>query len=720
MEISINDFNAYQLPLNCFQSHYKVIEYLGEGSFGKVFKAREISTGKIIAVKKMSINHSEKKHSNIIREINLLKHLDHPNIVKYYDYFEEEDFIYLMMEYLEGGTLKQFINSKSVITEDEARKIIRQLLTALSYLHYTCDICHRDVKPENIMFTNKGDINGLKLLDFGLSSDCFESKNYLENCGTLIYMAPEQINNLIYSKAVDVWSIGIILYMLLNKGRNPFYNRGEAQDKIIKSIKNNNVTYSNDCPISNMGKHLINKLLKKNPSYRYTIRSALEHPWVTLNKFDKIPMTIYDKAFIDEYAEKLKTLLMTSIFFCYQKNNNYLVSKNDNNKNKKINIKKSKNEYFRFRNENQKEQNNKNTSACLKIFNMNEYEQMVKRSNILYKQKFKEDRELMFSPQLVSNHNELLISSLMKKISEKQRTRQSSFLISTKTNINVNKNGINNNNSIDDTSFIDKKLKINLIQKNIKNKKTIFPDEQKNPDIDYDQQNLSKLKTPFKLRRKNVLEKNKNDVAENKFKNKLVRRFSAMPKMPKGSLNKMIGDGSKGNLIIKECRTKRMKSKGDQCQHSPIQNYIDRSKKEKEKESKNKNDVNVFKNQMNSKKKKCQMKNGKNSNSLFHLERSMLVNNKEKKWKMPYKNNNIECRKFPFLCKKEKTDKNLLDGNIFLNNEIIKDSMCLNNNNEKKNKYLLVTEQSPKILPNQLFDKKLPKLFCDKHKLNNF
>ena len=66
MEISINDFNSYQLPLNCFQSHYKVIEYLGEGSFGKVFKAREISTGKIIAVKKMPINHSEKKYSNIM------------------------------------------------------------------------------------------------------------------------------------------------------------------------------------------------------------------------------------------------------------------------------------------------------------------------------------------------------------------------------------------------------------------------------------------------------------------------------------------------------------------------------------------------------------------------------------------------------------------------------------------------------------------------------
>ena len=159
MEISINDINTYQLPNNCFQSHYKIIEYLGEGSFGKVFKAREISTGRILAVKRMSINHSEKKYSNIIKEINLLKHLSHQNIVKYYDYFEEEDFIYLMMEYLEGGTLKDYINNKKEITEDEARIIIKQLLVALSYLHYTCDICHRDVKPENIMFRNKNDIN---------------------------------------------------------------------------------------------------------------------------------------------------------------------------------------------------------------------------------------------------------------------------------------------------------------------------------------------------------------------------------------------------------------------------------------------------------------------------------------------------------------------------------------------------------------------------------
>ena len=195
MEISINDLNTYQLPSNCFSSHYKILSFLGEGSYGKVFKAREISTGRVIAVKKMSIGNSQSKYNKIKKEIDLLKSLDHPNIVKYYDFFQEEEYIYLMMEYLEGCTLKQYIKKNENISEDNARIIIKQLLTALSYLHYTCDICHRDVKPENIMFKEKNDINCLKLLDFGLSLDSFESKNHLENCGTLVYMAPELLIN---------------------------------------------------------------------------------------------------------------------------------------------------------------------------------------------------------------------------------------------------------------------------------------------------------------------------------------------------------------------------------------------------------------------------------------------------------------------------------------------------------------------------------------------
>ena len=719
MEISINDINSYQLPSNCFQSHYKIIEYLGEGSFGKVFKAREISTGRILAVKKMSINHSEKKYSNIIKEINLLKHLDHPNIVKYYDYFEEEDYIYLMMEYLEGGTLRQYMKEKTNITEDDARIIIKQLLTALSYLHYTCDICHRDVKPENIMFSNKDEITGLKLLDFGLSSDRFESKNYLENCGTLIYMAPEQINKIIYSKAVDVWSVGIILYMLLNKGKNPFYKHGESQEAIIQNITNNNIVYSNDCLISEMGKHLINKLLKKNSSYRYTIRSALEHPWVTLNKFDKIPMTIYDKAFFDEYSDKLKTLLLISIFFLNQKKNFIEVSKNYNKKNK-INTKlKEKDkkvsksnlyDYFYINNENKKETKRKNSENSLKIFNMNEYEELVKNSNLLYHQKFKEDRETMFNPKINTNNKELLLSTLMKRISEKQKTRQSSFLIDNKTNTNSYKNKYESINSLDNESHMNgQKLKMNMMRRDTKKRISIFADEQKNSEQEFNQEELSKMETPYMLKKNNLLEKNKNNISDNK--NKLVRRFSAMPKMRKNSIYKINYETNKINKLYKEEKKTGLKR---QNKTSPLNNYINCSKKENE--IKNRNDMNVFKKQMDLKKSKYKNKSVKDGNSYFHIDRSMLINDKEKKWNLNYKNIKNH-NNFPFLNnKKEKYEKNVFDANIFSNNEM-NDYNYLNN--EKNSKLLSFTEQSQKNHSKQFFNKRLPKLSYNKNRINN-
>ena len=489
MEISINDLNTYQLPSNCFSSHYKILSFLGEGSYGKVFKAREISTGRVLAVKKIQINNSLTKYKKTIKEINLLKNLDHPNIVKFYDFFEEEENIYLMMEFLEGCTLKQYIQKTEIISENNARIIIKQLLTALSYLHYACDICHRDIKPENIMFKEKNDINSLKLLDFGLSLENFESKNYLENCGTLVYMAPELlINNIKYTKGVDVWSVGIILYMLLMKGKNPFYNRGDSKETVIKNIRNNNVIFNNDINeennISNMGKDLINKLLKKNPLYRYTIRSALEHPWITLKKFDKIPLTIYDKANIDENVEKIKIFLLVSIFLNYVKKNKlFLNEENSNEKNYNIS---DKNNISNFEIEFGTERiniNKKKIKSSKEIrnkekFNMDEYEKMVKYSNRIYHLKFIQDREIMFNPKLLIKKN-------------------------------------STNNSI-----------LNLILQKKENKKleenssTIFNNES------LDHKNNIKLKTPFKLRT-NLLEANKINIQ----KTKLKRKFSAMPKI---------------------------------------------------------------------------------------------------------------------------------------------------------------------------------------------
>ena len=390
MEISSEDFIHNKSPLRLVETYYKIRKILGKGAFGIVYKAFELCSGRIVAIKQIPINSSNRKY--VIKEIELLKNLEHPNIVKYYNYLKEENHIYIIMEYLEGCTLKQYIKENSEnITEDIARGIIKQLLNALSYLHYMCDICHRDIKPENIIFTEKGNTSHIKLLDFGLSSDSFESKLKMKNCGTLTYMAPEQISSLIYSKAVDIWSVGIILYMLLNKGKNPFYTKGDSPSFLVENINNKEVEFDLDnCPISAIGRHLIYKLLDKNPSYRYTARLALNHPWITLNKFDKIPMTLYDKLIEDENVNKLNVLFFITSFLLYYKKN-YLFIKNDINNSKML-----KTKYLsRFDND----EISKNDT----IENMDDYEQNILKSNKIYEEKFKENRENMFLPKFKTN-----------------------------------------------------------------------------------------------------------------------------------------------------------------------------------------------------------------------------------------------------------------------------------------------------------------------------
>ena len=670
MEISINDLNTYQLPSNCFSSHYKILSFLGEGSYGKVFKAREISTGRVIAVKKMSIGDSQSKYNKIIKEINLLKSLDHPNIVKYYDFFQEEEYIYLMMEYLEGCTLKQYIKNNENISEDNARIIIKQLLTALSYLHYTCDICHRDVKPENIMFKEKNDINHLKLLDFGLSLDSFESKKHLENCGTLVYMAPELlINNIKYTKGVDVWSVGIILYMLLMKGKNPFYNKGDSRETIIKNIRNNNVIFSFDNDslnqVSKMGKDLINKLLKKNPLYRYTIRSALEHPWITMNKFDKIPLTIYDKANIDENVERLKLFLLVAIFLNYSKKDNLFM--NDNPSDKKIS-----NNFEDISDDTNLDYENGNISKNKKVksmkqirnrkkFDMKEYEKMVKNSNKIYHLKFIEDREIMFNPKLssknqVKNINDL--SSIIKRIKQNQSKEDCSTMF------------------LENSTIRKKSKNFDYLQKSSSNKKLLFNDEQKNSET-LEQPNYSKMKTPFKLKN-SFLDTSRTNIQ----KTKLKRRFSAMPKvLNKGNNEEYIWNKmtkrEKGTSIIRNLKNNNL-------------DIIQNKKKEL--------DFKLFSKRIE-KSKKLRTNSAKNVNMYYHaVDRSVNINNKNRKWHLPFKKENLVKNNFPLLNKgyninnktlKKKLEKQIMDVKILLNNKE-KEKIIL----KKKTSILSVTEHT--------------------------
>jgi len=643
MEISINDLNTYQLPSNCFSSHYKILSFLGEGSYGKVFKAREISTGRVLAVKKIQINNSLTKYKKTIKEINLLKNLDHPNIVKFYDFFEEEKNIYLMMEFLEGCTLKQYIQKTEVISENNARIIIKQLLTALSYLHYACDICHRDIKPENIMFKEKNDINSLKLLDFGLSLENFESKNYLENCGTLVYMAPELlINNIKYTKGVDVWSVGIILYMLLMKGKNPFYNRGDSKETVIKNIRNNNVIFNNDINeennISNMGKDLINKLLKKNPLYRYTIRSALEHPWITLKKFDKIPLTIYDKANIDENVEKIKIFLLVSIFLNYVKKNKlFFNEENSNEKNYNIS---DKNNISNFEIEFGTERiniNKKKIKSSKEIrnkekFNMDEYEKMVKYSNRIYHLKFIQDREIMFNPKLLIKKN-------------------------------------STNNSI-----------LNLILQKKENKKleenssTIFNNES------LDHKNNIKLKTPFKLRT-NLLESNKINIQ----KTKLKRKFSAMPKI----INNKIYNNNNSSFI------KNLKNKID-YKKNEINLFVKQIEKKKKIRTNSAKNVDVYFQHVDRSMNVNNYKNKKwfKKDNLIFMKKGNNNNNEQKKFLSKKIQKHIIDVKI--VMNNHEKDKNTFrnnNQNLLSITELSQNNISNNNNHKKiKKKFPIIMQ----------------------------
>ena len=390
MEISSEDFNHNKTPLKLVESYYKIQKIIGKGAFGVVYKAFELFSGRMVAIKQIPVNSENKKF--VIKEIELLKNLEHPNIVKYYNFLKEENHIYIIMEYLEGSTLREYMKDNiDKIDENIAREIIKQILNALSYLHYSCDICHRDIKPENIMFTEKDNKSTIKLLDFGLSIDSFESKFKLLNCGTITYMAPEQISSKRYTKSVDIWSVGIILYRLLNKGKNPFYNNGDKTSVLINNINNKEIEFDLEkCPISPICRHFLYKLLDKNPSHRYSARLALSHPWITMNKFDKIPLTLYDKTVEDESKIKLKMLLF-NIYFMLTFKKKYLKLKNkspfikDNDKDGKI---------FDFDDEDSEEYKNDE---------MENYEKKVQKINEIYEQKFKETREIMFLPKSKSN-----------------------------------------------------------------------------------------------------------------------------------------------------------------------------------------------------------------------------------------------------------------------------------------------------------------------------
>lgn len=211
-------------------------------------------------------------------ETNILKRVRHPNIIALKAVCETEDELFLIMELAEGGELFEHIVNQGAYSEDVAIDITHQITSAIAYLH-DLSIVHRDIKPENILLKKKGTLE-LKLADFGLSKMFDATVRMQTTCGSPGYVAPEVLTDDMYGREVDMWSVGVIAYVLLS-GFPPFYSEN------IKELFQQIMIAKYDFPaqywdsVSASAKDFVRKLLVRNPGSRMSAAQALEHPWLT-------------------------------------------------------------------------------------------------------------------------------------------------------------------------------------------------------------------------------------------------------------------------------------------------------------------------------------------------------------------------------------------------------------------------------------------------------
>lgn len=261
---------------------YQIIESIGEGSFGKVYKARIKGTGQIVAMKFIvKKGKNEKELKNLRSEIEILTKLNHPHIIMLFDSFETDSDFVVVMEYAQGE-LYDILEDDKQLPAKEVQKIAKQLIQALNYLHSN-RIIHRDMKPQNILIGQNG---AVKLADFGFARSMSYNTIVLTSIkGTPLYMAPELVQERAYDNRVDLWSLGCILYELYY-GKPPFYTNNLFA--LIKKIVCEPVKFDNkaDDPISPEFKNFLSGLLTKSASSRLNWPDLLNHPFVQLTKGD--------------------------------------------------------------------------------------------------------------------------------------------------------------------------------------------------------------------------------------------------------------------------------------------------------------------------------------------------------------------------------------------------------------------------------------------------
>ena len=303
-ELQFRTGQFVQENLESFYSVYtKNSAPIGSGAFAEVWICTHKRSGEIRAVKillKAGISDQDIKNRTVFMEVEILKTLDHPNVVKVYEYFEDDQQYYIVMEYCDGGDVFDKIESAGPLTERYAAKIMKFLLSGLCYLH-SKQVVHRDIKPENLLMINSNNYTdmSIKIIDFNIATKK-EGTKLKGVSGTTDYIAPEVFRG-VYDEKCDIWSSGVILYIMMSRNL-PFPS--ENDEVAEKAICAGKFSFPPDLfrNISQDCKNFITKLMTKNPCARPSAREALEDPWL------KIAYEACDRQTFTKTITRLKTL----------------------------------------------------------------------------------------------------------------------------------------------------------------------------------------------------------------------------------------------------------------------------------------------------------------------------------------------------------------------------------------------------------------------------
>ncbi|XP_061577791.1 death-associated protein kinase 2 isoform X2 [Cololabis saira] len=291
------------------EDFYEIGEELGSGQFAVVKRCKEKSSGTEFAAKfiKKRLSRSSRrgvKREEIEREVTILQQLQHANIVSLHDVYENRTDVVLVLELVSGGELFDFLARKESLSEEEATQFIKQILDGVQYLH-SKRIAHFDLKPENIMLLDRNmRLPRIKLIDFGLAHQIEAGADFKNIFGTPEFVAPEVVNYEPLGLEADMWSIGVITYILLS-GASPFL--GDTKQETLGNISAMDYDFDEEffSNTSELAKSFIRQLLEKDTRKRMTIQDALNHPWIKSRGHLEDAAAAADEA--EEKTEQLKT-----------------------------------------------------------------------------------------------------------------------------------------------------------------------------------------------------------------------------------------------------------------------------------------------------------------------------------------------------------------------------------------------------------------------------